>query len=96
MRQRSVDLVYFAGCPHAALARENIAEALAIVGRDLVDYREWDLLDATTPDRFRGFGSPSVLVDDEDVAGVGPTSEGMSCRAGGPPSVTEIADALGR
>lgn len=95
MRKRRIDLVYFEACPHVAKARENIAEVIARVGADLVDYREWNLMDDTTPDRYRGFGSPSVLVDGDDAAGIGPSSQGMSCRSEGAPSINEIANRLG-
>ena len=95
MRKRRIDLVYFEACPHVAKARDNIAEVIAGVGADRVDYREWDLMDVTTPDRYRGFGSPSVLIDGEDVSGIGRVSDGMSCCSDGPPSVTDIADSLG-
>jgi mercuric ion transport protein len=89
-----VDLVFFQGCPHAAKARQALADALSHLGIP-AESREWDLTDAATPQRFRAFGSPTILVDGTDVTGEGSGASAMACRADGAPSVGEILRALG-
>lgn len=88
-----IELVYFEGCPHAQLARENIRKATE--GSDVVvGWQEWDLDDEGTPERYRRHASPTVLVDGVDVTGAGRGPVAMACRADGAPSVEAIAAAL--
>lgn len=91
MNIRDVDLVYFDGCPHVYEARNNLRDAM-----EGGSWREWDLSSPETPERFRRYGSPSVLVGGRDVTGAGAKSEGMACRAAGAPSVKAIQQGLAR
>lgn len=88
-----IGLVYFEGCPNATRARENLTEALGSVGA-AKEWKEWDLMDADTPDWAKQFGSPTILVDGEDVTGEGPGASAMACRADGAPEVPVIVEAL--
>jgi len=96
-----VRLLYFAGCPNVDGTRENLRRAVAQCGFE-VRVEEIDTTDPDTPERLRGWGSPTVLVDGTDVAGAsGPA--GASCRlypgaAGlqGAPAVETITAALRR
>jgi hypothetical protein len=47
-------------------------------------------MEDSTPADFRRFGSPTVLVDGEDVTGENAGTEAMACRADGVPSVATI------
>ena len=76
-KKRQIELVYFEGCPNAVQARENIRSALEDLGES-VEWSEWDLLAESTPDDFRVYGSPTVLVDGEDVTGGGPGNAAMA------------------
>lgn len=87
-----VELVYFTGCPHADEARRRLRRALEASGL-VPEWDEWDTGQSGTPEQFRGFGSPTVLVNGRDVGGGAPGS-GMSCVISGAPSVQAIADAL--
>jgi hypothetical protein len=91
--KRTIELVYFEGCPHATLARERVAEAMRSCGLQ-EEWAEWDLMDDKTPDWAKQFGSPTVLVDGEDVTGAGPGASAMACRADGAPSTSVIVKAL--
>ena len=93
MAGRSLELVYFSGCPNVEAARDNIRAALGEVGGH-DEWAEWDLEEAATPDRYKAFGSPTVLVDGQDVLGSPGTGTGLSCSAGGAPSVPQIVEAL--
>lgn len=93
MSERSInheiELVYFDGCPNAEQAKENL--------RAVVDdgaWREWNLSSHDTPERFRHYGSPTVLVDGRDVTGDAGETEGMACRADGAPAPEAIRAAL--
>ena len=75
---RSVDFVYFSGCPNIEQARAHLKEAFAAIGAQ-PNWIEWDICDPTTPEEFRRFGSPTILVNGRDVAGDGPDASG-GCR----------------
>jgi len=89
MSERSIDLVYFDGCPNVDEARANLRAVLADGG-----WREWNLLGADIPDRFHRYGSPTVLVGGADMTGEGRTTGAMACRADGAPSRDAIREAL--
>ena len=89
----AVELVYFTGCPHVESARANLRAALSAKGQPPV-WREWNQLDTSAPDHVKQYGSPTVLVNNEDVAGV-ESLAAMTCRASGAPSVDQILEALG-
>ena len=94
MKTPQIDLVYFEGCPNAVQTRDNIRAAMEVSGQSL-EWSEWDLMSESTPDQFRRYGSPTVLIDGEDVAGEGADTTAMACRADGAPSVELIASSLG-
>lgn len=88
-----IDLIYFDGCPNVVQARQNLHAAIASTGRSLT-WSEWDLMSEATPVDLRRFGSPTVLVDGEDVMGGEGGALAMACRAAGAPSVEQIGDRL--
>jgi hypothetical protein len=87
-----VELVYFEGCPHVGSARSHLRTALAEAGV-ATEWAEWDTDLPATPDPFRKFGSPTVLVDGRDVVG-GVEGSGRGCVVSGAPSVAKIVAAL--
>ncbi len=89
MKMPRFELVYFEGCPNASQARENLREAVEASGQG-VTWSEWDLMAESTPADFRRFGSPTVLVNGEDVTGENVGTAAMACRADGVPSVATI------
>ena len=64
-----VELVYDQTCPNVAAAREQIREALSLVGLP-PEWREWDRDADETPESLRPYGSPTILVDGQDVAAI--------------------------
>ena len=91
MSDHQIELVYFDGCPNADKTRKNLRKAL---GEGW--WREWNLSSADTPERYRRYGSPTVLVDGRDVTGMTETSNAMACRTDGAPSTALIRRSLGR
>ena len=89
MKTPRIELVYFEGCPNASQARENLREAVEASGHG-VTWSEWDLMAKSTPDDYRRYGSPTVLVNGEDVTGESVGTAAMACRADGVPSVATI------
>jgi mercuric ion transport protein len=87
-----IELVYFEGCPHAAEARARLRVALAELAAP-IEWAEWDTDVATTPEPYRRYGSPTVLVNGKDVAG-GVEASGRGCVVGGAPSVATIVGAI--
>jgi hypothetical protein len=93
MRKPRIELVYFEGCPNAPQARDNLKDAIEATGQDLT-WSEWGLMSDSTPTDFRQFGSPTVLVDGEDVTGGGAETAALACRSDGVPSVDLISAQL--
>ncbi|MBI3185133.1 MAG: MerC family mercury resistance protein [Myxococcales bacterium] len=96
----TVELIYDRQCPNVTQARANLLEAFAEVQ---LPARWSEHLIEEAPAHARGYGSPTILVDGQDVAGASPGEE-SSCRlyeaAGGGvtgvPQVSQIAAALRR
>lgn len=91
MNGRTIELVYFDGCPNADKTRANLRAAL---GPD--SWKEWNLSSPETPERFRRHGSPTVLVDGQDITGEAGGNAAMACRADGAPSPKLIREVLSR
>ena len=89
----SVELVYFAGCPHVDAARAALCTALGAAGLPLA-WQEWDQSAPTAPTHVQRLGSPTVLVDGRDVTGVGGSLAGRACCTGGAPATNLILAAL--
>ena len=85
-----IQLLHFEGCPNVDAVRVALRDALAAEKLD-VAVEEIDVERADAPDWARGWGSPTILIDGEDVAGQERTTA-SSCRlyAGGAPSVEVI------
>lgn len=73
----TVELVYDTDCPNVVAARTNLLRAFAETGMP-ARWTEWDGSCPETPARLRGFGSPTVLVEGNDVAGA-QSVEGLAC-----------------
>ncbi|NIR28377.1 MAG: hypothetical protein GWN84_03420, partial [Gammaproteobacteria bacterium] len=93
----AVDFVYDRDCPNVKAARANLMRAFSRAGVT-ARWKEHEIGSADAPARVRGFGSPTILVDGADVAGVQRGAEDC-CRVyegSKVPSVELIADALVR
>lgn len=69
-----VELVWQRDCPHVSAARVNLMRALSQAAV-AVRWEEWCVDDDGCPERARRYGSPTILVDGADVAGVAPGAE---------------------
>jgi len=90
-----VQLLVFDGCPLAEPARENLKEALTIC--EIEAFEEIDILDSTAPEELRGWGSPTILVNGQDITSH-PKGDGASCRVyptpNGVPDVQSIVTSI--
>ena len=62
-----IELVFDPGCPNVENARSALTEACREAGIPAV-WTEWNSEDPACPGYARNLGSPSVLVNGEDVA----------------------------
>ncbi|MBI4605763.1 MAG: hypothetical protein HY721_27670 [Planctomycetes bacterium] len=98
---RQVELIFDRDCPNVAPARAALLAAFAEAGITAA-WREWNRKAPESPPYVRGYGSPTILVNGRDIAGVAPTENADSCRvyrhAGssvrGVPAVATIAAVL--
>jgi mercuric ion transport protein len=77
MPRPTIQLLVFEGCPLAAAARQSLRQALDEL--DLPTFEEIDILDAAVPEELRAWGSPTILIDGEDVSG-SPKGNSVACR----------------
>jgi mercuric ion transport protein len=80
----SVQLLAFPGCPHAEGARASLRRVLVSVGLP-PDFEEIDVSQEGCPETLRRWGSPTILVNGQDVAGAG-SADGGTCRLYSTPS----------
>jgi len=72
-----VELVYDPDCPNVDHARERLRQAIA-ERRQALQWIEWRSDDPALPDYARGHGSPTILIDERDIAADHPKAS--SCR----------------
>ena len=99
-----IELVYDRDCPNVERARAMIRAALDEVGAD-PQWIEWDRESSDTPPNRRQYGSPTVLVNGQDVGcdeNDAPQADANACRVYidntgclcGAPSARLIASAI--
>jgi glutaredoxin len=74
----SIQLLSFRGCPHAEGARECLRRVLVSLGFP-PDFEEIDVSQEDCPEALKRWGSPTVLVNGQDVAGAS-SADGGTCR----------------
>jgi hypothetical protein len=95
IRAMRIQLLTFPGCPNAAAARDALREALSL--EDLhEDIEEIDVSSSNAPPWARGWGSPTILINSNDVTGAGPSDGDACCRLypAGVPTVLQIRTRL--
>jgi hypothetical protein len=73
-----MEFIYDLDCPNVADARANLKQALGQAGLSPA-WQEWERSDPSAPAHARRYGSPTILVNGLDVAGMSP-SDAPSCR----------------
>jgi len=74
----SIEFLYFDGCPNTPKLRETLELALNTTDQHFTPI---DMTTLDESDLRRGYGSPTILVDNQDLFGVpAPKSGMMSCR----------------
>jgi mercuric ion transport protein len=91
-----IQLLYFEGCPNVDAARTAVRDAVAAEKLELA-IEEIDVEAPGAPEWARGWGSPTILIDGNDVAGQ-QRADSSACRlyAGGAPSVAMIREHIAR
>lgn len=75
----NVELIYDADCPNVAAARSLLIKAFTRTGVS-ARWREWERSTADSPAYAQAYGSPTILVDGQDVAGTAPVAGAGACR----------------
>jgi hypothetical protein len=96
-----VELIHAPDCPNVEDARRVLSAAFVEAGLE-PSWSEWDRESPESPPHARRYGSPTILVDGRDVAGVEPQDGSDCCRVyddgsggfKGVPSVERISAAL--
>lgn len=99
----TVELIYDTACPNVKDARAQLLRAFAETGLS-PQWQEWDRNAPESPSRVRAYGSPTILIDGQDVADTSPSTDADCCRLymddsgglRGVPSIAAITTALVR
>ena len=67
MRPANIELIYDADCPNVAAARNQLARATQTLGFE-PSWKEWERSEFGAPEYVRQYGSPTILVNGQDVA----------------------------
>jgi hypothetical protein len=97
----TIDFIYDSDCPNVAQSRENLLRAIASTGVQ-AHLREWESSAPDIPAELRFLGSPTILVDGNDLDGRSTEPAAACCRlyatsagtTAGVPSVELIERAL--
>lgn len=90
----NIELLGFAGCPNTPKMRQNLSAALAEIGDQRLRLTEIHQDALPEADLRRGYPTPTVLVNGDDLYDMPPpTSPAMGCRMypGGVPTADELA-----
>jgi mercuric ion transport protein len=94
-----VQLLFFPDCPNVDAARRTLAQALSELDEPPTVV-ELDVTDSRTPPHLRAWGSPTILVDGQDVAGGAPSDACCRLYSGseqrGAPALAAVEAALRR
>ena len=98
--ERTVKFLSFDGCPLAPEALKELESAVDQLRDTLqIEIEHIDLMHADTADELKRWGSPTILLNEQDITGAQP-GDANSCRIypgpGGVPATQEIVDALSR
>ncbi len=74
-----VELIYDADCPNVAATRSLLIKAFTKTGVS-ARWKEWERSSPRSPAYAQSFGSPTILVDGKDIAGISPTAGTRVCR----------------
>jgi len=96
-----VELIYDSDCPNITEARAQLLRAFARVEIP-PRWQEWERGNSESPVYVRAYGSPTILINGEDVVDALPSTEGNCCRVyvdesgqlKGVPSLEAICSAL--
>jgi len=97
----TVELIYELSCPNIQDAREVLRQALKRAHLPPI-WKEWEVNHADTPQNVRIYGSPTILIDGQDVAGSFEADNNACCRIysdsqadnRGVPSISSIMKAI--
>jgi mercuric ion transport protein len=97
----TVELLYDNECPNVKDARAQLLLAFAATGLS-PRWQEWDRNAPESPPQVRAYGSPTILINGQDVADTSSSTDADCCRLymddsgglRGVPSVAAIASAL--
>jgi hypothetical protein len=80
VRVPDIELLWWEGCPSTDKARGELREALADLGLHGAPIREREIETDADADAVGFVGSPTILIDGEDLAPVLDEPAGLNCR----------------
>ena len=75
----NVELIYDADCPNVVTTRSLLIRAFTQTGIS-ARWKEWERSSPESPSYVQNFGSPTLLIDGKDIAGLGSSPSARACR----------------
>lgn len=75
-----VELLWWEGCPSTDAALRELRQALASAGLDAVEVQMREISTDAEAGEAEFIGSPTILIDGQDVAPPGDEPVGLTCR----------------
>ena len=75
----NVELIYDADCPNVVATRSLLIRAFTQTGIS-ARWKKWERSSLDSPSYAQNFGSPTLLADGEDIAGISPSPNTRACR----------------
>ena len=74
-----IEFIYDNDCPNVEAARTLLQKSLEEAGIQS-EWEEWNRDSEDCPAHAKKFGSPTILVNGQDIAGMNPASDANCCR----------------
>ncbi len=88
-----IQFLSFDGCPLADAAQTALQHALSRCGLTDEHYESINILDPSAPEGLARWGSPTILVNGQDVSGHG-QGDGVGCRLYSTPDQVPTVDMI--
>jgi len=76
---QKIELIFDNDCPNVEGTKTNLEKACAKAHVNL-EWQEWERSSSDSPSYARHYGSPTVLIDGKDIAGIHPHPDVNCCR----------------
>ena len=101
MRDMTIEILYFDGCPNSGVVEQRLRAALDELGRKGATVNRIEVADPEDTERLEFTGSPTVRINGRDPFATGDEKVGFACRVypgpdglSGSPTIEQFIEVL--